>query len=238
MKRMVLGMVLGSALGLAWPVGAAETAVFDLTVRGLRAGTLSFSGQEGGGKYAVTGRLESAGLVGMLKKVRYDGSAQGAAKGARFTPSRYSEKADTGKRQSESVMDYRRGVPQVKVYNPPRAAGDGGLDPATQGGTVDPLTAMFASLRDVPAGQECNLSLQMFDGKRRSQVVLGKPKAADGGVTCAGEYRRLAGFSAEDMAEKTRFPFSLMLTPIDGGRMRVTEVKMDSLYGKASLKRR
>ena len=240
MKRLLLGIAVAAVLEVvaALPGAAAETAVFDLSVRGLRAGTLSFSGQEAGGRYAVTGRLESAGLVGMLKKVRYDGAAQGAARGGRFTPARYSEKADTGKRRSESVMEYRRGVPQVKVYNPPREAGDGGLDPATQGGTVDPLTAMFAALRDVPKGRECNLSLQLFDGKRRSQVTLGKPKPDAGGVTCSGEYRRLEGFSAEDMAEKTRFPFTLRLAPTGNGMMRVTEVQMDSLYGKASLKRR
>ena len=222
--------------GLAAPAWA-EEAVFDLSIRGLRAGTLTFAGQEAQGRYSVTGRLESAGLVGMVRRVRYDGQAQGAVRAGRFTPARYSETADTGKRQSQSVMEYRRGVPQVKVYNPPRAPGSGGLDPATQGGTVDPLTAMFATLRDVPAGQECNRKLTLFDGKRRSQVVLGPPQPVEGGVACPGEYRRLEGFSADDMAEKTRFPFTVQMVPV-GPLMQVTEVTMESLYGNARLKRR
>lgn len=230
---------IGLVLALALPgVARADEAVFDLSIRGIRAGTLTFDGQVGDGRYAVTGRLESAGLVGLVRAVRYDGQAQGAHKAGRYTPARYVERADTGRRQSEAVMDYKRGVPQVKVYNPPRAAGDGGLDPAKQGGTVDPLTAMFATLRDVPQGQECNLSLKLFDGKRRSQVTLGAPTAAEGGVACPGEYRRVAGFSEEDMAEKSRFPFTVYLEPAAGGTMRVREVVMESLYGNARLKRR
>ncbi len=233
-----VGMMLGLVFACATAAAAADQVVFDLDIRGVRAGTLSFAGEAGGGRYAVTGRLESAGLVGLLRRVRFDGQAQGVLKAGRFTPARYAETADTGKRQSRSVMEYRRGVPLVKAYDPPRAAGDGGLDPAMQRGTVDPLTAMYAALRDVPAGQECNLTLTLFDGKRRSQVALGAPRATDDGVTCPGEYRRLDGFSAEDMAEKTRFPFALRLEPRDGGLMQVTEITMESLYGKARLKRR
>jgi hypothetical protein len=97
---------------------------------------------------------------------------------------------------------------------------------------------MFATLRDVPAGEECNLSLKLFDGKRRSQVTLGAPSPVDGGVACPGEYRRVAGFSADDMAEMSRFPFTVYLEPREGGMMQVREVVMESLYGNARLKRR
>ena len=237
-RQAAAGLVVLAMAAAALPAKADDTAVFDLSIRGFRAGTLSFAGTQAAGRYAVTGKLESAGLVAMVKKVRYDGVAEGLVTDSRYTPARYTETADTGKRRSQAVMNYARGVPQLKVYNPPRAVGDGGVDPATQGGTVDPLTAMYAALRDVPAGQECNLSLRLFDGKRGSRVVLGAPTAVKGGVTCPGEYRRVAGFSEADMAEKTRFPFTLTLVPVGNGLMRVTEVAMDSLYGKASLKRR
>jgi hypothetical protein len=106
------------------------------------------------------------------------------------------------------------------------------------GGTVDPLTALYATLRDVDKGTECQVSLKMFDGRRHSQITTSERQEAGEQVVCQGEYRRLAGFSAEDLAEKTRFPFSLIYSPTDDGRMRVTEVTMDSLFGKARLTRR
>ena len=111
------------------------------------------------------------------------------------------------------------------------------VDPATQVGTVDPLTAMFATLRDVAPGRECGRSLKMFDGRRSSELRLGAPQTDGENVVCAGEYRRIGGFPPDDMAERTRFPFTLTYAPA-GDRMQVVEVAMDTLYGKARLVRR
>lgn len=211
---------------------------FDVTLKGIRAATLSFAGEQNGSAYSVTGKLESRGLAAMLRKVRYDATARGTTRGGKYTPAAYSEKADTGKRKSASVMEYRKGVPQVKSYDPPRDPKPDDLDPAKQGGTVDPLTALYATLRDVDAGQECKVALQMFDGRRRSQVALSGRKAEGDKVTCRGEYRRVAGFSAEDMAEKTRFPFTLTYAPKGDGRMQVMTITTDTLFGTATLTRR
>jgi hypothetical protein len=237
--RVVRQVLMAMAMAVAAPPALAEPAVFDLSIRGLRAGTLVVEGVIREGRYRVEGRLDSAGLVDLVRRMRYSGLAEGAVRGKRYTPVLYRESADTGRRQSDAVMEYRRGVPQVKVYDPPRAPDEAALDPATQGGTVDPLTALFAALRDVHPDEACDLGLTLFDGKRRSQVRLGPPEpAAAGEVTCEGEYRRLDGFSAEDMAEKARFPFTLRLAPAPDGRLRVAEVTMDTLYGNARLKRR
>ncbi|MDT8856937.1 DUF3108 domain-containing protein [Paracoccaceae bacterium Fryx2] len=237
-----LGLVLGLGLcvGLAPAVAMAQTdqAAFDLVIKGIRAGTLNFTGTQDGGRYSVAGKLQSGGLVAMLRKVRYDAKATGSVVRGRYVPASYTEIADTGKRRSEAVMAYRAGVPQVKTYNPPRDPRPGDVSPATQGGTVDPLTALYATLRDVDAGQECKVDLQLFDGRRRTQVRLNSPQAQGEAVVCNGEYRRLQGFSAEDMAEKSRFAFRVTFQPLGNGRMRATEVAMDTLYGKASLKRR
>lgn len=231
-----LAVILGAASAAA---DQRDSAVFDLTLRGLHTGSLSVSGAIEGGSYAASGVLKSGGLVALLRTVRYDARARGSVRDGRFIPARYEEDADTGKRQSQSVMGYKGGVPQVKVYNPPKSPRPGDVDPATQGGTVDPLTAAYAALRDVAPGEACRLKLVMFDGRRRSQVVLSDPKpAAGGGLTCAGEYRRLEGFSAEEMAEKARFPFRMTYAPLPDGRLRVMEISMDTIYGKGRLTRR
>ncbi|MGB7263110.1 MAG: DUF3108 domain-containing protein [Albidovulum sp.] len=216
-----------------------DSASFDLVLRGIRAGTLSVSGVQTGTEYSATGVLKSGGLVALVRKVRYDARVKGTYKNGRFTPKRYDEDADTGSRQSQSVMEYKSGVPQVKVISPPKPARPGDVAPHTQGGTVDPLTALYAALRDVPKDEACKLAVYMFDGRRRSQVVLKSPKPlSDGGVSCSGEYRRLEGFSEKEMAEKQRFPFVMTLALTDGDMMQVTEISMDTLYGKGRLKRR
>ncbi len=235
LSAAALAAVLSPAPALA---GQTDSAVFDLTLRGISAGSLSISGAIDGESYVASGVLKSGGLIALVKKVRYDARAHGRYAGGHFTPARYEEDADTGKRQSQSVMDYRAGVPQVKKYNPPKPPKPSDIDPATQGGTVDPLTALFAALRDVPAADACKLAVYLFDGKRRSQVTLADPKPVDAGLSCTGEYRRLEGFSDKDMAEKSRFPFMLRYEPLGNGHLRVVEVTMDTLYGKGRLKRR
>ncbi|GAB4390103.1 DUF3108 domain-containing protein [Albidovulum sp.] len=230
-----------AALVAALPAAAAErtdSAVFDLSLRGIHAGTLSIAGQIQGESYAAAGVLKSGGLLALIRKIRYDARSRGRVKDGRFTPQRYEEDADTGKRVSRAVMDYVDGVPQVKKYDPPKPPREDDIDPATQGGTVDPLTALYAVTRDKPRAEACNLKLTLFDGRRRSEVTLAAPEARGEALVCAGEYRRLAGFSEKDMAEKTRFPFVMRLEPLADGTMRVVEISMDTLYGKGRLKRR
>ena len=225
---------------LAQPLAADQTdvAVFDISIRGITAATLTLGGAIKANGYAASGTLKSSGILGLLKKIRYDAKANGTVTNGRFTPSRYTETADTGKRQSEAVMAYKRGVPQVKSYQPPRPPRPDDIAPATQSGTVDPLSALYAVLRDVPAAEACKLRVFLFDGRRRSQVVLASPQASGDGVTCRGEYRRLDGFSPEDLAEKSRFAFALTYGPAAKGWVHVTEISMDTLYGQGRMIRR
>jgi len=215
-----------------------EQVTFDLVIMGLRAGALDFTAAQKGVGYSAVGRLQTSGLAAMLRRVRYDAVVQGRLRNGHYVPTAYREKADTGKRRSASVMEYRKGVPLVQSYDPPRDPRPNDVDPATMGGTVDPLTALFATLRDVNPGEECKVSLQMFDGRRNSKIRTVDPKAKGETVICAGEYRRLAGFSEKEMAEKTHFNFTLTYAPTPEGRMRVIEVAMDTRYGKARLIRR
>ncbi|MGO4907280.1 DUF3108 domain-containing protein [Pseudorhodobacter sp. W20_MBD10_FR17] len=215
-----------------------DKATFDVVIRGISAATLAFSGVEENGNYAVSGVLKSAGLAAMFRKISYTATAKGAVSGSRYTPFSYVEKSDNGKKQSTSKMTYTRGVPSAVQYTPAREAREKEVSPATQGGTVDTLTALYAILRDVDAGQECRISLKMYDGRYVSSIATSKPQAKGKSVICSGQYRRIAGFKPDDMAERTTFPFSLTYQPAANGRMRVTEVAMESLYGKAAMKRR
>ncbi|WP_372841276.1 DUF3108 domain-containing protein [Phaeovulum sp.] len=238
MSAALLAGMLAIVPGAAPAVEQTDLIVFDVVLKGIRAGRLTLTGTVEGTHYSANGTLESAGLIRLVRKVKYVAESEGTTKNGRYTPSYYSEVADTGKRVSESTMEYRAGVPQVKVYNPPREPQQTDVKPETQGGTVDPLTALYATLRDVPVAEACTLEVQMFDGKRRSQITLSKPVVADDGIVCAGEYRRLAGFSENEMADKVAFPFRLYYVPVGDGRMRVNLIETDTTFGVGSLRRR
>ena len=215
-----------------------DRATFDVVIRGIRAATLGFSALQDGNRYAVSGLLKSAGIAALFRKISYSGSVNGAVSGTRYTPFSYIEESDNGKMKSTSKMTYSRGVPNAVQYSPAREGRDKDVDPATQSGTVDTLTALYAILRDVDAGLECKVSLKMYDGRYVSSIAISNPKKQGENVTCSGKYLRIAGFKAKEMAERTSFPFTLTYQPAGNGRMRVTEVSMDSIYGKAAMKRR
>ncbi|MDN5786126.1 DUF3108 domain-containing protein [Pseudorhodobacter sp.] len=239
----LVSTALALALATALPAPASaqrveEQASFDFVIKGISAATLSFSGVQDGNRYAVSGVVKSAGLAALFRKISYTAEARGAVSGSKYTPASYTETSDNGKRKSQSKMSYSRGVPSAVQYTPPREGRDKDVNPASQGGTVDTLTALYAILRDVDAGQECKVSLKMYDGRYVSTIAVSNPKKKGDGVICSGQYRRVDGFKPEEMAERTKFPFTVRYVPLGDGRMQVTEVVMQSIYGNAALKRR
>ena len=55
-----------------------EGGQFDLLVRGIKAASVSYSANRNGTVYRVTGRVQTTGLVAVIKRLRYDGAAAGA----------------------------------------------------------------------------------------------------------------------------------------------------------------
>lgn len=233
-------LALAAALAIAPPARANATfdGAFDVVFRGIVAGRATWRANEGPGAYAVSALLQSTGLLRLVADIRYVAEVTGARQGDRFLPRRYREEANTGQRQQAAVMAFRGGVPVVESVSPPQDPGPNDLDPARERGVVDPLTALYTVLRDVPADRACTARATVFDGRRRSQVTLSRPQANGDRITCAGEYRRLAGFSEFEMRERQRFPFALTYAPDGNGGLRVVEVVIETTYGPARLVRR
>ena len=108
------------------------------SIRGLKAGTLTIKGEEAAGRYKASGLLQSGGLVGLVAKLRFDAAASGAVSGNGFSPFRYDENADTGKRRSRMTMTYSRGVPKVVGETSACTSTSTGRVPSRAGRTTEP----------------------------------------------------------------------------------------------------
>ena len=239
MLRTLCRALLTSAL-LALPAAAdqSDRIVFTFTLKGLTAGQLSINGKIQGNSYGANGVMEAKGLLGALRTMRYDATVTGSYANGRFTPQRFDETAQRGSDRFQYVTIYKGGTPVSVSRVPPRSPRPTDVDPAQQGGTIDPLTALYAVLRDVDRDEACKLSVFMYDGSKRTQVSLSRPSPAGTGVTCAGEYRRIAGFSEREMKEKSLFPFTLTYAPTpDGTRLQVVSIETDTILGKGRLTR-
>jgi hypothetical protein len=239
-RRVFAPLLMVLAAALAAPTAAAETrteARFDVAYRGIKAGEVIFKGVTTAGSYGVAGVLRSTGLLRAVANLRYDARSSGLVNENTFVPVSYDEQASIGQRNSTSVMRYDGGVPVKVDYAPDAPPEPYHLDPRTQGGTLDPASAVFFMLRDLPREQACNGSVFMFDGRRRSRLAVVNPRLEGDRLVCDGEYRRIAGFPAEELQERTAFPFSVIYRPA-GSVYQVERVTIQTTYGPVRLNRR
>lgn len=235
MRALLLAALI---LSLALPARAAPEAVYDIRIAGFRVGLLRLAAQETGRAYSVGAVVTSAGAARVFRDFTYTAQAQGTFAGDRLIPQHYAEAADTGRRQSEAELAYTQGVPRVVRYTSPRAPAADAPAPGTQGGTLDPLSAMYALLRDRGEAALCSRTLVLFDGARRSHVVLGAARREDGQIVCDGEYRRLQGFTEDELSRHVAFPLTARFAPLGDGRWRAARVELQSVYGLATVTRR
>lgn len=240
MPYRTLAAAIACAAFLATAPAAAtateESGTFTVSFGGIRAGVLAFRGEDTRGSYTVHGSARASGVLGALFDAEIDTVAQGKIDGNRYSPRMAREVTAKPDDRRERRYDFSgAGVPLI-TDTPPRAARPGDAPAAAQAGTVDTTTAAYAILRDRPAGLACDLDLAIYDGRRRHRIVFDRPSAD--GLTCTGTYSRVAGFSAEEMAERRDWPLTLTYTPLPDGTLRVTRVDFPTSFGTARVSRR
>lgn len=216
----------------------AEEGSFDVSLAGVRAGILAYSGEEAAGRYTARGSARATGLANAVLDFRMDTVATGRVSGNDYRPETYRQIGREGDRVRDMSFRYRGGVPIVR-RDPPRELPSYVADPAEQGGTLDPVTTAYAMLRDRPRELMCQLDIVLFDGRRRAAIAYVRLRESEnGGLICEGEYRRLAGFTPEELAEKPFWPFTVTYTPLGGDVFRVTEVRIPTTFGAMRMRRR
>jgi len=217
---------------LAPPAAAQDQIRLEVLFRGLSVAEITLAAREDGRAYALAGRVRATGLAAVFARVRFRMQAEGRMQGDAPVPRRYAEDVDTGRRASSVEIRYHDGAPVIVSQNPP--PGPEAVAPTDAAGTADPLSALWRVVRggDGP----CDWTQQVYDGARRSEIALA-PATGTGPATCNGRYTRIAGFPAEDMAERRDFPFVARYAIRDGAFV-LTEVEAASLLGPIRIVRR
>ena len=231
--RKCLGIVL---LMLAAPVAAQEkTAIlYDVHLIGAKIGEITIAGNQRNGRYAARSQFRTTGIVKALKNMRGDIAVKGHVTGQNHTPGQYSETINDGKRFTDVKVRFDGQAPKLISGNP-----DSNAAPAETRAlqdALDPLTALYLILRDQPRKGLCKFRRDVYDGHRHARLSIGSPRATQDRVTCAGEYRRLSGYTASEKKER-RIPFTV-LYEAKFGNMMATRVDIQTKYGKAVLLRR
>jgi len=231
-RRVVLGLL--AALAVAGGPAAAENANFGFSLAGIPIGSMVLASKETGGQYQATARLDTTGVVGMLASFFFDGAANGTLTGdGKVVPSQYKATSKSIRALRHTDIGWKNGVPVSVSVNPPRSSAP---DPAEQGGALDPVSAGFRLFRDMPPGEVCNTTVFVFDGSRRSRLVLAPPERNGRQLTCAGKFARVEG-EAASMADLREFPFSIGFRVDDQGMAQLTRIEAPTNFGTAVISR-
>lgn len=231
--RSAVGGVLLLAAALAAPARA-ETAIFDFYVAGIKAGEVTLDLSEAKGAYEARSRIESAGLVGALVTLSYNGSSSGRLTKSGPVPGFFQAHSITPRTNRRTRIDWKDGVPVSVSVEPARKKAP---DPAKQGGTLDPVSAAFAVLRDLPRDQLCDKTLMVFDGSRLSRLRLEPARDNGATFTCEGKYARVEG-EAHSLSSQREFPFQLVFSEQADGIGRLRRIETKTNFGLARLERR
>jgi hypothetical protein len=240
MRRYLVlgGLVLLTAFTAPVALRAHEPAASDqqhYVVRGLgvRLGTFTLASQRASDTYGVRSRFTSTGAVALLARVHFEMQATGRWTSAGPQPAWFLENVNTGQRQSTADLDYTNGVPRITggrlgSDTPP-------LRPNHQRDTVDPATAIFRAVAPQAADDLCTLDQPIFDGARRTRLVLGPPRPKGTEFVCRGTLHREDGYSARELARAKSFDLELSYEAGPDGRFHMSTAKVATVFGIVTL---
>jgi len=134
---------------------------------------LQADGQE---TYSVSSSARTRGWVNWLFGFSGEGTTVGTVNGTEVRPQRHARSSAWDDGERKVTLTYLDNGKVLAEVNETREDYDedkfSPLDPATFDNTIDPMTAFIAMSRRLDAGESCDASFEMFDGRRRYDVTL------------------------------------------------------------------
>jgi hypothetical protein len=229
-----LACFLALVLAAVAPAARAMDASLDFYISGFRVGLMTLGSAQDGSRYTATGRLDPTGLIALFSDYFFDGTSTGQITGeGRVLPVRYDAVSKSPRRLRNTVIEFRNGTPFRATVEPPRSTAP---DPAAQRGALDPVSAGFRLFRDMPVGEICNATVDVFDGSRRSRLRLAAPVESGGLLTCAGAFSQIEG-EAHSAGQLEEFPFQVSFRANGAGIAQIERIEAPTRYGRAVLSR-
>ncbi len=216
--RWVLGLVFALASAQAAAADRVEL-TYRLFLGGLTVVELHTSTTVDGHRYRMESLVKTVSLWETLFRARLASRVDGTLDGPldRPRPQLYQTRYD-GRVGRRSAIDIRYGSGTPVVTLDPADEDDGRptVEPALIAGTIDPSSALLFASRMAGEGQPCDLTLPIYDGRRRYDIKATRqaddvlhsddPSFYAGPATrCTVGYRRIKGYNPywEATAAKT-----------------------------------
>ena len=200
---------------------------------GIKVGEMRVAMTQTGDSYKGSGKFRTTGLVGVLARIHFDVTSDGQILDKTLKPRTYKGSIDTGKRQSQTTLDFSQSVPRKTEGKDAPAVP---IAPNRLKGAIDPMSMMWLTLRDSDA-PTCVFDQTQFDGTRLTAIRLNRREVDDGDVICHGSYDRLGGYTQEELDEMSTSPLAITYRK-SGDTWRTVKVYVRTRHGPATLHRR
>ena len=91
--------------------------------------------------------------------------------------------------------------------------------------SIDPVT-MFYYITNYDYVKSCNFTLNIFDGKRRYDLIFTEPRKNDQFFSCTITHKKIAGYKLEKIIDDEKNIFDLKFKTLDNGEYIFYEVSL------------
>jgi uncharacterized protein DUF3108 len=186
---------------------------------GITIGKVDMDATIRGGEYHVVSNLNTSGVVNAFWKSQIQATSSGKIGIKTLEPALY-DSFDTNhaSHKQEVSLSYESGSPPHLYAQPAYKTRGYEVPPEQQKDTLDPLSAVMFLTSGVAVSAEnpCDVTMPVFDGRRRYNVELSKVSNTNismdnglyrgHGVLCSVKYRQLAGFKPNIIKQNESFP--------------------------------
>ena len=227
-SRSIISLVLAGSLFWALPhesLAEQLAARFDVTFVSIQIGTIALTARQREDQYFVVMKARSSGLGHVIRNFSISARTHGLNRNGTLRPRSFQEESNFGDTKRRQEIHYPRGIPVLIAREPPLDE-DEEVAVVEGPGTVDPLTAVYLLLNDVPSEELCDLSVEIFGGKRLSRLSLGRLTRNTRTTLCQGTYTRIDGYSPDELEDGKTTPFEVryMRSSVDPDLYEVRKV--------------
>ncbi len=244
----IICLVIGAFSTVAHAQGRLK-ANYTISMTGVSIGHIAWSVTIGEARYTTSANGKASGVLSVLVNGEGAVDTRGNIDDGRMAPRFFTSNITDDEGKSELRLSFDDGVAKDLIAQAQQRTDRVPVTDAHRHGVVDPLTAMLIPTgNDALASVNCNRALQIFDGRRRYDLVLSFKRIdkikvdrsySGGALVCGVILQPIAGYRADSMLVKYvagRRDMELWFAPIsDTSFMAPIRVLMPTLIGKLEI---